>query len=167
MSDGRGNAEGEFAGELSIDRAESSFGFGCKFGDSDCITKKDRALRGEGDAVGGAVEETDAQIVLQGLDLKRDGGLGKKEVLRGFAKVQMFGDGAENFEAEIFELGHGRDYLSSSAENTFFTTKDTKFHEGILGDYFFAWTGDSHTRSEAAGPSDTVPAGVERVRVWS
>ena len=25
----------------------------------------------------------------------------------------------------------------------------------------------SHTRSEAAGPRDTVPAGVERVSVWS
>ena len=62
---------------------------------------------GEGDAIAGAIEKANAEIVFEGLDLKRDGGLGEEKMFRGLAKVQMFGDGAENLEAEVFQLGHG------------------------------------------------------------
>ena len=58
------------------------------------------------DAIAGAIEKTDAQIVFQGFDLKRYGGLGKEKVLGRLPEIQMFSDGAKYLEAEILELGH-------------------------------------------------------------
>ena len=64
-------------------------------------------MRREGDAIAGAIEEANAEIVFEGFDLQRDGGLGEEKMFGGFAEIQMFGDGAKDFEAEVFELGHG------------------------------------------------------------
>ena len=61
---------------------------------------------GEGDAIAGAIEEADAEIVFQGFNLKRYRGLGQEKVLGCLTKIQMFCDGAKDFEAEVFELGH-------------------------------------------------------------
>jgi len=68
----------------------------------------------EGDPVPRAVEKTHTQIGLQRFDLERDGGLSEKKVLGGFAKTELFGDRAENLQAEIFQLSHGEDYLWKS-----------------------------------------------------
>jgi len=58
--------------------------------------------------VRGTIEEANAQIVFQRFDLERDRGLGKEEVLRGFAEVQVLSDGTKDLEAKVFELGHER-----------------------------------------------------------
>ena len=67
-------------------------------------------MRCESDAIASAIEEADAEIVFESLDLKRNGGLGEKEMFRGLTEIQMFGNRAENLEAEIFQLGHVDDY---------------------------------------------------------
>ena len=67
-------------------------------------------MRSEEDAITGAIEEADAEIVFEGLDLKRDGGLSEEEMFRGLTKIQMFGNCAENLEAKILQLGHVDDY---------------------------------------------------------
>ena len=72
-----------------------------------CVTQQDRPLRGKLDAVAGAVEEADTQIVFQGFDLQGDGGLSEEQLCGGFAEVEMLGDRAENFETKIFQLRHG------------------------------------------------------------
>lgn len=64
-------------------------------------------MRSEGNAIGSAIEEADAEIVFERLDLERNGGLSKEKVFRCLAKIQMFGDGAKDLETEIFQLGHG------------------------------------------------------------
>jgi len=63
-------------------------------------------LRSKGDAVGGAIEEADAEIVFERFYLKRDCGLRKKKMFRSFAKIQMLCDGAKYLEAKVFQLGH-------------------------------------------------------------
>lgn len=57
-----------------------------------------------------AIEEPYLKIVLQCLDLQRHRGLGKEQMFRGFAKVQVFGNRPEDPEASIFELRHGSHY---------------------------------------------------------
>jgi hypothetical protein len=63
-------------------------------------------LRSNGDAIGGAIEKANAEIVFERFDLKRDGGLGEKEVFRRLAKIEIFGNSAKNLETEVFQLGH-------------------------------------------------------------
>ena len=64
-------------------------------------------MRSERDAIAGAVEETNAEIVFQCLHLQRDGRLREKKMLGGLAEIQMFGDRAKDFQTKIFQLGHG------------------------------------------------------------
>ena len=52
-----------------------------------------------------------AKIILERFDLKRNGRLGEEKMLSGFTKTELFGDRAENLQAEILQLGHGEDYL--------------------------------------------------------
>jgi len=44
-------------------------------------------LAEQGDAIGGAIEEANAEIVFERFDLKRDGGLGEEEAFRRLAKT--------------------------------------------------------------------------------
>src|SRR3954453_18643874 len=53
------------------------------------------ARRGQRDAAVRAVEEPDAELVLELADLLADGRLGDVEPLPGAAEVQLFGDGDE------------------------------------------------------------------------
>jgi hypothetical protein len=46
-------------------------------------------LRSEGDAIGGAVEKANTEVVLERFDLKRDCRLGEEKVFRRLAKIQM------------------------------------------------------------------------------
>jgi len=107
LRDGGGNAEGEFAGEFAIAGAKGAFGVGDDGGDFFCAIEERGALAGEGSAAGGAVEEADAKVIFEGFDLQGYGGLGEEEMLGGFAEAEVFGDGAEDFEAEVFKMGHG------------------------------------------------------------
>ena len=68
----------------------------------------------QGDAIGGAIEEANAEIVFESLDLQRDGWLSEKEVFRRFAKIQMLGDGAKHLEAKVFKLGHAMIILGNA-----------------------------------------------------
>jgi hypothetical protein len=63
-------------------------------------------LGSEGDAIRGAIEEANAEIVFERFDLKRDCGLGEKKVFRRLAEIQMFSNGAKHLETEVFQLGH-------------------------------------------------------------
>ena len=92
---------------LPSSAVEVLFGLGNEGGDLFRVGEQDSALRSKRDAVAGAIEEADAEIVFEGFDLKCDGGLGEEKMFGGFAEVQLFGDGAEDFQAEVLELGHG------------------------------------------------------------
>ena len=105
------HAERKLARELSVFRADLLLGGGGDGRDFIGVALKDCTVGGESDPVRRAIEKTYTQIVLQRLNLKRDGGLGEEKMLGGFAKTQLFGDGTENLQAEIFQLGHGEDYL--------------------------------------------------------
>ena len=111
LGDRGGDAESEIAGGLAVIGGQLLFGFSGQRRDLFGVAEEGRSLRGEGDAIRGAIEETNSEIVLEGLDLERDGRLGQKQMLGGFAEVEMLGYGAENFEAEILQLSHGDDYL--------------------------------------------------------
>jgi hypothetical protein len=63
-------------------------------------------LRSEGDAIGGAVEKANTEVVLERFDLKRDCRLGEEKVFRRLAKIQMLFNGPKYFEAKGFQLGH-------------------------------------------------------------
>jgi hypothetical protein len=70
------------------------------------VAKQERSLRSQGDAIGGAIKEANAEIVFERFDLKRDGRLSKEKVFRRLAKIEMFRNGSKNLETEIFQLGH-------------------------------------------------------------
>ena len=53
------------------------------------------ALRGQGEVVGGAVDEPDAEVLLQGGEGARDGGLGEAQAGGGAGDVALLGDGEE------------------------------------------------------------------------
>lgn len=46
-------------------------------------------------------------IVFECFDLKSHGRLGKEEMVRGLAKVQVLSDSAKHFEAKVLQLCHG------------------------------------------------------------
>jgi len=106
LCDGRGNAEGQPSGDLATIGTKLLFGLGneCRYLFS--VAEQERPLWSEGDAIGGAIEKANTEIVFESFDLKRDGGLGEEKMFRGFAKIEMLGDGAKNLEAKVFELGH-------------------------------------------------------------
>ena len=70
------------------------------------IAQQTRSLRSERDPAAGAVEETNAEIVLQRFHLQRDRRLSEEEMLGGLAEIQVFGDRAKDFQTKIFQLGH-------------------------------------------------------------
>lgn len=138
LSDGGGNAEGEFAGEVSGGVAEVLLGLGCKRGEFGGVTKQDLALRRERNAIGGTVEKADAEIVFEGLDLECDRGLGEEEMLGSFAEVEVFGDRAEHFETEVLELRHGEIVSSCGWSRLLLpgrAQRDTENHQcsGLVG----------------------------------
>src|SRR3954469_15351498 len=59
------------------------------------LLEQHNARRGQRDAAVRAVEEPDAELVLELADLLADGRLGDVEPLPGAAEVQLFGDGDE------------------------------------------------------------------------
>jgi hypothetical protein len=44
---------------------------------------------------------------IEGLDLQRHRRLRDEQLLGGFAKIEVFGDSAKDFEAKILKLRHG------------------------------------------------------------
>ena len=111
LGDGCRNAQREFARELSVFGANFPLSGGRESGDFVRVAEKDSALGRESDSIRRAIEETRTQVVLQCFDLERHGRLGEGKMLGGLAKAEMFGDRAENRQAEILQLGHGEDYL--------------------------------------------------------
>ncbi len=86
--------------------AELLFSFRRQRGQFLRVVQQQFAMRGERNAPRGTIEETHAEIILQGLDLKCHGRLGKKKMFGSTAKIQLFGNGAKYLEAEILKLGH-------------------------------------------------------------
>jgi len=101
LRDGGGDANGQLSGNRAVGGAKGAFSLGDEGGEFIGVMQKDRALACEGDAAGSAIEEASAKIVFQGLYLQGDRGLGNKEMLGGFAKIKMRGDGAKDLQAEI------------------------------------------------------------------
>jgi hypothetical protein len=58
------------------------------------------------DPPGAAVKEARSQIFFKGFDLKCHGGLGKEELFRGLAKVEVFGYRTKHFQAKVLQLRH-------------------------------------------------------------
>ena len=106
LRDGGGDAEGEFTGRLSIGGNQILFGGGGEGGDFVRVTKESSALGRHGYAMAGTVEEAHTEIVFEGLDLESYGGLCEEEMLGCLAEVEVVRYGAEDLEAEIFELSH-------------------------------------------------------------
>lgn len=106
LSDGGGDAQREFSGDMAILRGERLFGFGDDGGEAGGVVEEQFALCGQGDMAAGAIEEADAQVFFERFDLQRDGGLGEKELLGGLAEAQVVGHGAEDLQPEVLELGH-------------------------------------------------------------
>jgi hypothetical protein len=67
---------------------------------------QEQSLRSKRDAIRGAIEETDAEIVFERFDLKRNGWLGQEKMFRSFAKIQMLRHCAKHLEAKVFQLSH-------------------------------------------------------------
>ena len=140
LRDRSGDSEGQFSGDFAIFGAEFAarpgkrerrFSWRRRAGADPCAS--------EGDAIAGAIEEANAEIVFERLDLQRDGRLGEKKMFRGLAKIQMFGDGAKNLEAEIFQLRHGmiihgkgKMGISSSSDSRLCLSNPAKFALSIL-----------------------------------
>jgi len=101
------NSEGKLSGDLSILRAKFLFRFGNEGGYFLRVAEQEGSLRSKRDAIGGAIEEANAEIVFEPFDLKRDGGLSEEEVFRRLAKIQMFCNGSKHLQAKVFQLGHG------------------------------------------------------------
>jgi hypothetical protein len=57
--------------------------------------------------MGRTVEQAHSEIVFERFDLERNGGLGEEQMFGSLAEIQVFGDRAEDFEAEILQLRHG------------------------------------------------------------
>ena len=102
LTDGLGGAEGEAAGGISRGRGDSFAGPFGERGDLGGEGKQCFSGGSEGDAASAAIEESDAELSFEGLDLLGDGGLGEEELFGGLAEVQVAGDGTEDAEAEVF-----------------------------------------------------------------
>jgi hypothetical protein len=82
-----GNAKRQTSGDLAILSTKLLFRLRNECRYLPGIGEQKRSLRSEGDAIAGAIKKPDAEIVLQGFDLKGYGGLGKKKVFRCFTKI--------------------------------------------------------------------------------
>jgi hypothetical protein len=82
LCNGRRNTEGQLSGDFAILGPKFLFGFGneCRYFVG--VTEQEGSLGSEGDAIGGAIEEANAEIVFERFDLKRNCGLGEKKVFR-------------------------------------------------------------------------------------
>src|SRR5260370_41687592 len=100
------HSEGQLSGDLPILATKFLFRLGneCRYLFS--VAEQEGSLRSKGDAIGGAIEEANAEIVFERFDLKRDGGLSKEKLFRRLAKIEMFCNGSKNLETEVFQLGH-------------------------------------------------------------
>jgi len=107
LRDRGGDAERQLTGDFAILRTELLLGLGDDGRDFLGVDEKKGSLRSEGDAIAGAIEEANAEIVFERFDLERDGGLCEEKVFGCLAKVQMFGNRAKDFETKIFQLSHG------------------------------------------------------------
>ena len=107
LGNGCGDSQGQLARDLAVLGAHFLFGLENEGRDFSGVAQQKRALRSECNAVAGAIEEADAEIVFESFDLKGDGGLGEEKMFGRFAKIQMLGDGAEDFETEVLQLSHG------------------------------------------------------------
>ncbi|CAM5496666.1 hypothetical protein SMICM304S_12048 [Streptomyces microflavus] len=76
------------------------------------------ALGSEGEVVGGAVDEPEAQVAFQGGEGAGDGGLGEAEVCGGPGDVALVGDGEEGPQMAEFD-GPGGDRRASWAGRVF------------------------------------------------
>ena len=88
--------------------AEFAFGLGGDGGELVGVPQEKFALWSERDVAAGAVEEANTKFIFEGLDLKGHRGLREEELVGGFTEVEVMSDSAEDFEAEVLELGHGR-----------------------------------------------------------
>jgi len=108
LRNGGGDTEGEFARNGSLGGAELAFRLGGDGGELVGMVQENFALGSERDFAAGAVEEADAEFVFEGLDLKSDRGLSEKELVGGFAEIEVLGNGTADLKAEVLQLRHGR-----------------------------------------------------------
>jgi hypothetical protein len=54
----------------------------------------------------GAIEQAHAEILLEGFDLKSDGGLRKEQQFRGFSKAEVLANGAKDLQSKVLQLCH-------------------------------------------------------------
>ena len=64
-------------------------------------------MRRQYNSIAGAVEQSNAEIIFERLDLQRDRGLRKKELLSSFAEVEVLGNRAEDLQPKVLQLSHG------------------------------------------------------------
>ncbi|HKO14248.1 MAG TPA: hypothetical protein VJV22_19925 [Acidobacteriaceae bacterium] len=108
MGNGHGGADAEFADCFAARALEGGLGFGGETRTFAGVAKEGGAGVGETDAPFAAVEEDNAQLFFEGVNLLADRGLAEVQALGGVAKAGFFGDGSEDAEPEIF---HGRALL--------------------------------------------------------
>ena len=82
------------------------FSFGCQGCKFLGVTEKERALTGKGNVATRAVEKANTEFVFQCFDLKRDGGLGEKQLLRRFVEAELFCNCPKHFQPKVLQLGH-------------------------------------------------------------
>jgi hypothetical protein len=87
-------------------RGQFLLGFGREGCKSPGVPEKEGALTCKGDAAAGAIEEANAQIIFQCIDLKGDSRLREKKLLRRFVKTELFRNHAEYFQPEVFQPRH-------------------------------------------------------------
>lgn len=101
LGDGHGGTDTEGAGGFAVGAIEGCprfFRQACAFAG---VPKKDDTGIGKANATLATVEEGDAQLLFEGVNLLADRGLAEMEALGCTAEAEFFGDGAKDLKPEI------------------------------------------------------------------
>src|SRR5260370_3143696 len=100
LREGGGRAEWQLAGMLSADGSDVVLGLQEERVHLSSVAEQDLAGAGEGDVSSGAVEELNAEVVLERLDLEADGWLREEEMLGRLAEAEMLGHRKKDDQTE-------------------------------------------------------------------
>ena len=106
LSDGGGSSQGKLSGVIAAQCGNLLLRLNQERIRLPRVAQQNLAGRGQCDLRAGAIEELDADLFLQRLDLQADRVLGQIQLLGGLAKAALLGYGSENDQAKIFETRH-------------------------------------------------------------
>jgi hypothetical protein len=106
LGDGSGGAKCQLPGMLSAQRGNFMFSLDEERIRLLRISQKNLSRLRQRDLRAGAIEELDAKIFLQRLDLETHRGLRQIQLFRGLTKAALFRNCPEDYQAEVVETRH-------------------------------------------------------------